>query len=125
MVLTRKLSLLMIQVLLVIVDTVADLMAAPRPIEVEHILILWIAPVVGHERVLHAERIKSTDLETRPAAFETALAVGARDLEYVQADVLVETILFHLGAVGGVAEIGIQNQVTLQHVSGGDAGRVG
>ena len=124
MVLTGEFGLQMVQVLTIVIDAVADLVLALGPVHVEHVLELGVAAFVGHEGILHAKGVEACNLEPGPAAFEATLPVGAGDLQDVEADVLVQAVLFHFGSVGGVAEVGIQNQGRRKDVGGRDGAGV-
>ena len=99
-------------------------MLALGPVHVEHVLELGVAAFVGHEGILHAKGVEACNLEPGPAAFEATLPVGAGDLQDVEADVLVQAVLLHFGSIGGVAEVGVQNEGGRKNVGGGDRARL-
>src|SRR5262249_48603196 len=93
----HEFRLVLVEVLPVEIEAESDVVASLCPVEIRHVLILGVAPVVRHVIVVGPDVGITVDREGRPAALEPARAVRTRDLQQIEAEILAEASLLGAG----------------------------
>src|SRR5207237_10661004 len=97
----------------------ADVVLALDPVEVRHVLGLWVVAVVRHEVRVHAQRSESVAclaVEFRPATLERPRSVGSWNAQHVRTNLFAQPGLLRGGVLTRPAEVGVHNEVGRERI---------